>query len=149
INAQRHRSWSLVLSPWSLVGLCRALGSCPGPSPSAEAPRPERVSRDREPRTKQGLWTKKHDGLADDGLTAADGSDVLTGLGLDVDPCLNDAQQSCEVRSDRRLVLRELGLLGVDDHVAIDDPPTGPLDPLDHLRQEPPAVQALPLRIRV
>ena len=43
----------------------------------------------------------------------------------------------------------KLGLLGVDDDIAIDGAPTGPLDLVDHLRQEPGAIKPVPLRIGV
>ena len=63
------------------------------------------------------------------------GPDVLAGLGLDVHGRFADAEQPGEVGADGRLVRAELGLLGVDDHVAIDGPPSGPLDLFDDLRQ--------------
>ncbi len=43
----------------------------------------------------------------------------------------------------------ELGLLGVDDHIAIDGAPSGPLDLVDHLRQEPGAIKPVPFWIGV
>ena len=58
-------------------------------------------------------------------------------------------KHASEVGADRWLVGAELGLLGMNDQVAIDGSPTGLLDPLDHLCQETRAIGSLPLGIGI
>ena len=87
--------------------------------------------------------------MAGDRLAPADRPDVLAGLGLDVHGRFAHAEQPGEVGPDGLLVRSELGLLGMNDDVAIDGPPSGLLDLLDDLRQQPRAVQPAPLRIGI
>ena len=75
------------------------------------------------------------------GLAPADRPDVLAGLGLDVDVHLADAHQPSEVGANGRLVGTQLGLLGVDDHVAIDNSPAALTEPV---RPPPPAARCYP-----
>jgi hypothetical protein len=100
-----------------------------------------------------GSWLRRrldqHHGFTGDGLTPADRPNVFTGLGFDVDSRLIHVKHACEVGADRRFMRAELGLLRMNDQVAIDGSPTGLLDPLDHLCQETLAISSLPRWIGV
>jgi len=87
--------------------------------------------------------------LTGNGLGSANVPDMLSCLGLDVDRRLIDVQQPREVGSDCQLMGTEFGLLGMNDQVAIDGSPSGPLDSLDDLGQKARAISALPLLIGV
>ncbi len=105
--------------------------------------------RSTYPQRSAPRWAHQHDRVARDGLGAADRADVLAGLGLDVHGRSVEPEQSRDVFADRRLVRDELRCLRMDGHVAVDRRPTGPRDLRDDLGEEPAAVEALPLRVRV
>jgi len=94
-------------------------------------------------------WLDQDDGLAGDGLTSANGADVLTGLGFDVNRQLAHLEDSCQVGANCRLMGAELGLLGMNDHVAIDGPPARSREPLDYLCQHTRAIGSLPARVGI
>ena len=88
---------------------------------------------------------KQYDRLADDDFLPSYRPGMLAGLGLDVDCCFFEPEQPCQVRPDGRFVGAKLGLLGMDDDVAVDGAPAGSVHLFDHLRQQPGAIQIAPL----
>ena len=58
--------------------------------------------------------------MTGDGLAPTDRSDMLAGLGLDVHRRLDQPEQPGQVARMAGFVRPELGLLGVNDHVAVD-----------------------------
>ena len=79
--------------------------------------------------TARGPWTALHsrfqqrDALGGDGLFQADGADVLAGLALQPDPLGLDAEDVGQPLADGLAVGEQLGPLGEDDAVDVDDPP--------------------------
>jgi hypothetical protein len=92
---------------------------------------------------------EKHDGVTRDCLAPADGPDLFTGLCLDVYGRLIDAEQPPQIGPDCRFVSSKLGLLGMNDDIAVDGPPSYLVDPVDDCRQQPRAVQSAPLGIGI
>ena len=91
----------------------------------------------------------KHDGLTEIASPRPTGPTCSPVLALTLTAVSPTRSSRARLRADGLLVRAELGLLGVDDHVAIDGPPPDLLDPVDDLRQKPGAVQPTPLRIGV
>jgi hypothetical protein len=92
---------------------------------------------------------EKHDGVTRDCLAPADGPDLFTGLCLDVYGRFFDTEQPPQIGTDCRFVSSKLRLLGMDDDIAIDGPPSSLVDPVDDCREQSRAVQAAPLGIGI
>ncbi len=87
--------------------------------------------------------------MAGDCLASSNRPDMLAGLGLDVYGCFSHAEQPAEVDPNGLFVRSDLRLLRMNDDVAVDGSPSGLLNPLDHLCQQPCTFQAAPLWISI
>jgi hypothetical protein len=83
------------------------------------------------------------------GLGPADGPDVLARFCLYIHSVLTHVEQPGQVGPNRLLVRTKLGFLRMDDDVAVDELPACLLDLINHLCQQPRAVESSPLRVRI
>jgi hypothetical protein len=92
---------------------------------------------------------EKHDGMTRDCIAPADGPYVFTGLCLDVYGRLFDSEQPPQIGPDCWFVSSKLGLLGMNDDIAVDGPPSFLVDPVDDCREQSRAVQSAPRGIGI